>query len=203
MEGVPFIGISRHRIGVDGQGVTTLAAFHGCGLHCRYCLNPPCLESAEGLPHYTPQQLYNLVGVDNLYFIATGGGVCFGGGEPLLRIAFIEEFKSLCGKSWRLTAESSLQVPQQAVTAATRVVDYFIVDIKESNPDIYNAYTGGDSQRAWDNLEHLLALTGPERVMVRVPLIPEYNSEDDCVKTVTRLHEMGVKQIDRFTYQRL
>ena len=203
MEGVPFIGISRHRIGVDGQGVTTLAAFHGCGLHCRYCLNHRCLESAEGLPHYTPQQLYNLVGVDNLYFIATGGGVCFGGGEPLLRIAFIEEFKSLCGKSWRLTAESSLQVPQQAVTAATRVVDYFIVDIKESNPDIYNAYTGGDSQRAWDNLEHLLALTGPERVMVRVPLIPEYNSDDDCANTVTRLHEMGVKQIDRFTYQRL
>ncbi len=203
MEGVPFIGISRHRIGVDGQGVTTLAAFHGCGLHCRYCLNHRCLESAEGLPHYTPQQLYNLVGVDNLYFIATGGGVCFGGGEPLLRIAFIEEFKSLCGKSWRLTAESSLQVPQQAVTAATRVVDYFIVDIKESNPDIYHAYTGGDCQRAWDNLEHLLALTGPERVMVRVPLIPEYNSEDDCAKTVTRLHEMGVKQIYRFTYQRL
>ena len=203
MEGVPFIGISRHRIGVDGQGVTTLAAFHGCGLHCRYCLNHRCLESAEGLPHYTPQQLYNLVGVDNLYFIATGGGVCFGGGEPLLRIAFIEEFKNLCGKSWRLTAETSLQVPQQAVTAATRVVDYFIVDIKESNPDIYHAYTGGDSQRAWDNLEHLLALTGPERVMVRVPLIPEYNSEDDCAKTVTRLHEMGVKQIDRFNYQRL
>lgn len=203
MEGVPFIGISRHRIGVDGQGVTTLAAFHDCGLHCRYCLNHRCLESAEGLPHYTPQQLYNLVGVDNLYFIATGGGVCFGGGEPLLRIAFIEEFKSLCGKSWRLTAESSLQVPQQAVTAATRVVDYFIVDIKESNPDIYHAYTGGDSQRAWDNLEHLLALTGPGRVIVRVPLIPEYNSDDDCTKTVTRLHEMGVKQIDRFTYQRL
>lgn len=203
MEGVAFIGISRHRIGVDGQGVTTLAAFHGCGLHCRYCLNHRCLESAEGLPHYTPQQLYNLVGVDNLYFIATGGGVCFGGGEPLLRIAFIEEFKSLCGKSWRLTAETSLQVPQQAVTAATRVVDYFIVDIKESNPDIYHAYTGGDCQRAWDNLEHLLALTGPERVMVRVPLIPEYNSEDNCAKTVTRLHEIGVKQIDRFTYQRL
>ncbi len=203
MEGVPFIGISRHRIGVDGQGVTTLAAFHGCRLHCRYCLNPRCLESAEGLPHYTPQQLYNLVGVDNLYFIATGGGVCFGGGEPLLRIAFIEEFKNLCGKSWRLTAETSLQVPQQAVTAATRVVDYFIVDIKESNPDIYHAYTGGDCQRAWDNLEHLLVLTGPERVMVRVPLIPEYNSDDDCAKTVTRLHEMGVKQIDRFTYQRL
>ena len=34
----PFIGIMRHRIGIDGDGVTTLAAFHGCPLHCHYCL---------------------------------------------------------------------------------------------------------------------------------------------------------------------
>ena len=27
-----LIGISRHRIGVDGAGVTTLVAFHGCPL---------------------------------------------------------------------------------------------------------------------------------------------------------------------------
>lgn len=29
-----LIGISRHRIGVDGAGVTTLVAFHGCPLRC-------------------------------------------------------------------------------------------------------------------------------------------------------------------------
>ena len=28
---VPFIGVSRHRMATDGNGVTTLAAFHGCG----------------------------------------------------------------------------------------------------------------------------------------------------------------------------
>ena len=32
-----IIGISRHRIGVDGPGVTTLVAFHGCTLSCKYC----------------------------------------------------------------------------------------------------------------------------------------------------------------------
>ena len=111
MEAVPFIGIDRHRLGVDGVGVTTLAAFHGCPLRCRYCLNHRCLESPEELPCYTPQQLYDKVAIDNLYFIATGGGVCFGGGEPLLRVDFITEFKLLCGKSWNLTAETSLQVP--------------------------------------------------------------------------------------------
>ena len=35
-----LIGLSRHRIGVDGAGVTTLVAFHGCPLDCKYCLKP-------------------------------------------------------------------------------------------------------------------------------------------------------------------
>lgn len=201
MEGVPFIGIDRHRLGIDGVGVTTLAAFHGCPLHCKYCLNHRCLEAPDNLPCYTPQQLYNKVGVDNLYFIATGGGVCFGGGEPLLRVDFLTEFKELCGKSWNLTAETSLQVPREAVEQAAEVVGDFIVDIKESNPDIYKAYTGGDACRAWDNLEWLIHKMGPEHVIVRVPLIPDFNTEADCDRTVAKLTAMGVSRIDRFTYR--
>ena len=201
MEGVPFIGIDRHRLGIDGVGVTTLAAFHGCPLRCKYCLNHRCLESPEGLPRYTPQQLYNYVGVDNLYFIATGGGVCFGGGEPLLRVDFLTEFKELCGKGWNLTAETSLQVPREAVEQAAEVVGDFIVDIKESNPDIYKAYTGGDAQQAWDNLEWLIKIMGPEHVIVRVPQIPDFNTEADCDRTAERLKAMCVTRIDRFSYR--
>lgn len=35
-----IIGIARHRLSTDGDGVTTLVAFHGCPLRCRHCLNP-------------------------------------------------------------------------------------------------------------------------------------------------------------------
>lgn len=201
MEGVPFIGIDRHRLGIDGVGVTTLAAFHGCPLRCKYCLNHRCLEAPDNLPRYTPEQLYNYVGVDNLYFIATGGGVCFGGGEPLLRVDFLTEFKELCGKGWNLTAETSLQVPREAVEQAAGVVGDFIVDIKESNPDTYKAYTGGDAQRAWDNLEWLIQKMGPEHVIVRVPQIPDFNTDADCARTADRLTAMGVTKIDRFVYR--
>ena len=43
MKTAVLIGLSRHRIGVDGAGVTTLVAFHGCPLNCKYCLNPQAL----------------------------------------------------------------------------------------------------------------------------------------------------------------
>ena len=201
MEAVPFIGIDRHRLGIDGVGVTTLAAFHGCPLRCRHCLNRRCLEPPEELPRYTPRQLFDLCAVDNLYFLATGGGVCFGGGEPLLHTDFLAEFKALCGKGWVLTAETALQVPEAAVEAAAGVVGDFIVDIKESDPDIYRAYTGGDARRAWDNLRRLLSLVGPEHVTVRVPLIPGFNTEADTDRTADRLADLGVTRIDRFTYR--
>ena len=199
-EAVPFIGIDRHRLGADGRGVTTLVAFHGCPLRCKYCLNRRCLESAEGLPAYTPEQLFKYLSIDNLYFIATGGGVCFGGGEPLLHSDFIVEFKELCGKSWNITVESSLNVPQEAVAAVVDVVGDFIVDIKESNLDIYCAYTGKEGGRAWDNLRYLLSAVGPRRIMVRVPLIEGYNTEADTAKTIAALTEMGITNIDSFKY---
>ena len=34
------IGVVRHRLLTDGDGVTTLVAFHNCPLRCKYCLNP-------------------------------------------------------------------------------------------------------------------------------------------------------------------
>lgn len=46
--GIPVIGVSRHRLGTDGNGVTTLVAFHGCNLRCKYCLNSEALGSAGG-----------------------------------------------------------------------------------------------------------------------------------------------------------
>lgn len=76
---VKMIGIIRHRLSTDGDGVTTLAAFHGCPLRCRHCLNPQSLGGGDGFREYTPDELYAETSIDNLYFLATHGGVTFGG----------------------------------------------------------------------------------------------------------------------------
>lgn len=200
MEAIPFIGVSRHRIGVDGVGVTTLAAFHGCPLRCKYCLNPACFGPTDQLYSYTPKSLYEKVRIDNLYFLATGGGICFGGGEPLLRTDFISQFRGLCGTAWRLTAETSLNVPRSAVETAAAVIDDFIVDIKDCNPNIYKAYTGRSNRRVVFNLRWLIAAKGAEHIIVRVPLIPNYNCDADRDRSIATLKEMGVVRIDRFNY---
>ncbi|WP_303274161.1 radical SAM protein, partial [uncultured Duncaniella sp.] len=101
-----IIGIARHRLSTDGDGVTTLVAFHGCTLRCRYCLNPQSLGDSGRFREYSPEQLYAETRIDELYFIATNGGVTFGGGEPCLRPDFIRHFRELCGESWQINLET-------------------------------------------------------------------------------------------------
>lgn len=94
---VPIVSINRHRFLVDGEGVTTLVAFRRCPLYCKYCLNPQC-NTPEGMKEVLfPQQLYKKVKIDDIYFLVTGGGIMFGGGEPLLCSEFIKEFRKICG----------------------------------------------------------------------------------------------------------
>ena len=164
-------------------------------------LPQPCLlRKTDKLPHYTPQTLFNHVRIDNIYFLYTSGGICFGGGEPLLRTDFIREFRKLCGDAWKITAETSLAVPRSSVEAAAEVIDDFIVDIKDTNPAIYEAYTGRSNRGSLQNLRWLISAKGQEHVMVRVPLIPNYNTEADRDRSIALLLEMGVTQIDRFEY---
>ena len=197
----PFIGVNRHRIGVDGEGVTTLAAFHGCPLRCRYCLNPSCLDADARVRQFTPESLYQELLIDNLYFIATGGGVCFGGGEPLLRPKFIRQFHALCADRWKITLETSLNVPLKSLQTVAPLVNDFIIDIKDANDEIYTAYTGKSNAQVWENLKWLSENYDREHVILRAPLIPGFNTKKDVERSVERLQELGFEKFDRFTYK--
>lgn len=197
----PVITFSRLRMQTDGQGITTLVCFHGCPLRCYWCINAYSFAPETRRTRMTPAQLYEQVRVDNLYFLATGGGVTFGGGEPLLYADFLREFREICGEHWHLCAETSLNVPWEHVETAAGCIDHFYIDCKDTNPDIYRRYTKQSNTRMLENLRKLLAIVGPERITVRVPLIPEFNTEEDRQCSIARLAQMGITQFDLFTYR--
>lgn len=193
------IGVSRHRIGRDGVGVTTLVGGVGCPLECKYCLNPQCKRPATY--EYTVEELYELLAVDSLYFEATGGGVVFGGGEPLLQAQFIREFILYArekGANWRFTLETCLAVDVDKLATLDGLIDEYIVDIKDMSDDIYEAYTGKAATKMKRALAHLSARA--ELVTVRVPRIPEYNTFENTESSVFKLRELGFANFDRFNY---
>lgn len=196
-----IIGIARHRLSTDGDGVTTLVAFHGCPLHCHYCLNPQSLGDGSRYGKYSPEELYAETRIDELYFMATNGGVTFGGGEPCLRPRFIREFRELCGSEWQLNLETSLNVPAANIEALLPVVNTLIIDIKDMTPDIYRRYTGESNDLVLDNLRLLAAAGRQHDCIVRIPLIHDYNTDTDREKSRKALEALGFSRFDLFTYQ--
>lgn len=196
-----IIAIARHRLSTDGDGVTTLVAFHDCPLRCRYCLNPQSLADGSRFRDYSPEELYAATRIDELYFIATNGGVTFGGGEPCMRPQFIRKFRELCGSAWHLNLETSLNVPTANIEALLPVVDTLIIDIKDMAPDIYHSYTGQPNDLVIDNLR-MIAATGRQcDCIIRLPLIPNYNTEVDRCESRNTLASLGFTRFDFFTYQ--
>ena len=196
----PLIAINRHRLTTDGEGVTTLVAFHGCPLRCEYCLNAQCLQADGVWCRLTPGELYSEVEIDDLYFMATGGGICFGGGEPLLRSDFIKAFAEIMNPEWKLTIETSLNVPLENVKAIASLVQMWYVDIKDMNPDIYKAYGCKENKQVVSNLQWLAANGYADKVIIRLPLIPEYNTDEDRQRSQQQLEEMGFTNFDKFNY---
>jgi len=196
----PLAAISRLRMMTDGEGITTLVTACGCPLRCRMCINPETWNGKVSPRLITPEELYAAVKVDGLYFISTGGGVTFGGGEPQLHSEFIREFREIIPAEWAINAETCLNIPVECVSTAAKGVGHFYVDIKDTNPAIYRAYTGREVQPALDNLRLLLELAGAERVTVRLPLIKGFNTGYDVDKSERFLSDMGVTLFDRFEY---
>lgn len=196
----PLVAISRHRIYTDGEGVTTLVVFHGCPLSCPYCINPECKTEKGVWETMTPEKLLETVRIDNLYFLATHGGICFGGGEPLLRSRFINEFCEIAPPKWQISLETSLNVAPELLQDVAPHIHSFIIDIKDMNPEIYRNYTGHDNRYVLENLKWLISADRKNDVVIRLPLIPGYNTDSDRDNSERVLRKMGFDVFERFNY---
>ena len=148
----------------------------------------------------TPGELYAEVEIDDLYFMATGGGICFGGGEPLLQSSFIKAFADIMNPAWKLTIETALNVPLKDVERVAPLIHTWYVDVKDLNPDIYKAYTGKENASVIRNLTWLSENGYADKVIIRLPLIPEYNADSHRQVSEQTLKNMGFHHFDHFTY---
>lgn len=196
----PLIGIERLRVNTDGPGVRALIAVHGCPLHCKFCINPDSASDSENWDVYTPQDVYEAVKDDAVYYRSTNGGVTFGGGEPLMYPEFINAVGKLLPKGLNRWCETSLNVPLENVIACEAAIGHFAVDIKALNPDVYRAYTGGELSRVLENLTWLAEKRDADAITIRIPIIPGFTDSNDQEEAAQYFKEKGFANIDTFTY---
>lgn len=202
MNKIDIIGISRHRIQSDGCGIRTLVAFHGCPLRCKHCLNPQCFSKDRKMTvgfDYVVEEVHK----DELYYRITNGGVTFGGGEPLLHsedmLKLITEYRF---NEWNINIETSLNVDLYNLETVYMYINKWFIDIKDMNPVIYKNYTGIDNSKVKFNLQWILKHgVRKEDVVIRVPLISGYNTEQDIKNSIYELRSIGFSQFDIFRYK--
>lgn len=192
-------GLDRMRIDIDGNGVRTLILLAGCPLNCKYCGNKQFKDIFPTTTSFSVNEIGNTLHQDGIYFEMSGGGLTFGGGEPLLQADFIHEIHRKY-PMWSINIETSLYCDPAEILKLTDDIDHWFVDIKDMNPEIYKRYTGGDIWTMLENLQVLIKNVSVEKITVRVPRIKQYNTEDDIQESVHKLEDMGFINIDVFDY---
>ncbi len=92
-------------------------------------------------------------------------------------------------------------MPAESLQSVVPLVNDFIIDIKDANDEIYRAYTGKSNAQVWENLKWLSENYDRDHVVLRTPLIPEFNTEEDVERSVERLQALGFGKFDLFTYK--
>lgn len=194
--------INRHRINIDGVGITSLVALPGCPLSCAYCINNELLQRDDLIKTISEEDLIGQLSIDHSYFLYTNGGITFGGGEPLLQWKNLLRFASLCPNEWNLTIETSLNIPTNYLEPLIQKNFSFIIDIKSMDPQIYKEYTGENNDQVITNLKLIKQWVPFNSYAIKVPIIPGYADENSQRDSICKLKEFGIKEeiIVPFTY---
>jgi pyruvate formate lyase activating enzyme len=128
---------------MDGPGIRFVVFMQGCKLRCAYCHNPDTWD-LQGGSEMEPQELMDRISRYIPYFKASGGGVTFSGGEPLLQPEFLLEMLKLCRNAGIHTALDTAGVGSGCYKEILEVTDLVILDLKHSSAQGYKELTGLD-----------------------------------------------------------
>ena len=185
----------------DGKGVTTLVGLLGCPLKCKYCLNMNVINTGN-FKEYSPRELLDAIMIDYCYFVSTGGGITFGGAEPLLQIEALFEFIELLPEHVSLNIESCLNVAVKKETfeALANKVNQFIIDVKTLDKALYLEYTGKTNDLTLENINRICQLGYQDKCRIRIPIIPKYKTEDTAYAEAVHMRELGFNNVEVFHY---
>jgi len=199
----PIESIVRHYRTTVLGGISTLVEFNQNleGYNFRdYSIFKRKLDRTQ-VREYSAMELYDKVKGDKFFYISTGGGVVFSGGNTCLYGDFIKEFRCVCGESWYLTLETSLNLDLDTIKDLVDVVDNFIVDVEDVNHLVDKSCEGKDSQNVLDDLKWLVSTVGKKRVSVRMMKSLDFDSANKIDAGKSILKELGVERV--YDYENL
>jgi pyruvate formate lyase activating enzyme len=132
------------------------------------------------------------------YKNSDNGGVTISGGDPMFQPKFSLEVLEACEKRGIHTAiETSAFAPEDVFTGLIRHVRLLLADIKHMDPVKHKEGTGVSNELILKNLRNWLEMESRPRCVIRIPLIPGFNDDEENISETCRfVKEIGLEQID-------
>ena len=168
-----------HGITPDGHGINRMACLR-CGACVRACLPGALKIFGEEIE---PTRAAELLLEDADFYIQSGGGATFSGGEPLMQPEFCAETMRIlkaCGVS--IAVDTCGDVPWSAFEAVLPYTDLFLYDIKHTDADRLKQWTGGSAARIEGNLREL-DRRGINSEL-RIPVVPGFNDDAATLRSI-------------------
>lgn len=133
----------------------------------------------------SPEYILEKVIADRPFYETSGGGVTVTGGEATLQPDFLVETLSLIKENSISTAlETAGLFNIELIDRLKEVVDLFLFDIKQIDSKIHRELTGVPNEKILKNFKEILNGFGCDRIIPRIPLIPNFNADDESMKKI-------------------
>ena len=137
---------------------------------------------------------------DEIFYLESGGGVTFSGGEPLMQAEALKELLQLCReKGYHTAVDTSGHSDSSALKQVIHLADLWLFDLKLVDDAKHIEYTGVSNELALRNLE-TLARNG-RNIIIRFPLITGITDKDENLKGIALLmKKLNLNRIDIIPY---
>ena len=153
-----------------------------CGACAEACIDALELCGSEK----SVDEIMEEVVKDKTFYKNSGGGMTLSGGEPFMQHEFaLELLKAAKEQNIHTCIETCGYVDSNILERFIPYVDIFLWDIKETDRERHKQYTGVWNDKILNNL-NLLNERGAS-VVLRCPLIPNYNLRDEHLEKIGEL----------------
>ena len=173
-------------------------------IQCLQCAKECCTNAKKIIgQEYSSKELLIEIFKDKEFYVKSGGGVTFSGGEPFLQYDFLLECLKECKKEGlHIAIETTGFSDIEKILSASRYIDLIFYDLKHMDTQKHKKFTGVSNDTILHNFRTLTQYH--KNVIARIPLIPSFNdSETNIRKTAAFAANCGAYRLEILPYHKL
>jgi pyruvate formate lyase activating enzyme len=152
----------------------------------------------------TSSEVMEILLRDRDYYLNSGGGVTFSGGEAFTQFEGLMDLLIQCkNEKLHTSVETCGQVNLDKIKQALPLIDLFLFDIKHTDKDLLQKETGANLDTILTNLRYISSKSA-NKVTIRVPVIPGFNFNENTLREIFMLaKENRIKCVHLLPYHTL